>query len=117
MAFTKNDPRINRAGRPVVKDEDKPTNRSLRQKALLEMVRKFRPIQAKAIAAAVDILDNKEASENGKLRSAALIIQTYKDLVKDVYDYRYDDEEAEEMQKDTQPTFSLRMINTEDKAA
>jgi len=107
----------NPKGRPTVKDDEKPTNRSLRQKALLEMVRKFRPIQAKAIAAAVAILDNKEASENGKLRSAALIIQTYKDLVKDVYDYRYDDEEAEEIQVDNKPVFSLRMINTDEKVA
>ena len=103
----------NPLGRKKVLDENKPTNKSLRQKGLMEMVRRFRPIQQKAIAAAVSILDNKDASESGKLKSAALIIQTYKDLLKDVYDYRYDNEEAEEIQKDNKPVFSLRMINTE----
>lgn len=114
MAFVKGlsgNPR----GRPVTKDAEKPTNRILRNKSLLEMVRKFKPIQAKAIAAAVKILDDKDASESGKLRSAALLIQTYKELVKDLYDYRYDDEEAEEIQKtDNKPVFSLKIINNEE---
>jgi hypothetical protein len=111
MTFAKGDARINRAGRPLVVDAEKPTNKSLRQKGLMEMVRRFRPIQQKAIAAAVNILDNKDASEAGKLKSAALIISTYKDLLKDVYDYRYDADEAEEIQvTDNKPVFSLRMI-------
>ena len=105
----------NLAGRPKVLDADKPTNRSLREKALLEMVRKFRPLQTKAIAAAVSILDDKEATENGKLRSAALIIQTYKDLIKDVYNHQYDDEAAEEIMQDNKPVFSLHMLPVKDK--
>jgi len=105
----------NPAGRSRVLDADKPTNRILREKALMELVRKFRPLQTKAIAAAVQILDNKEASENGKLRSAALIIQTYKDLIKDVYNHQYDDESAEEIQQENKPIFSLRMLPQKDK--
>ena len=81
----------------------------------MSLVRKLKPIQTKAIQAAVNILDDKLASENGKLRSAALIIQTYKDLVKDLYDYRYDDEESEEIQQDNKPIFSLHMIPQKDK--
>jgi len=104
----------NAAGRPKVVDADKPTNRSLREKAMLELVRKFRPLQSKAIAAAVNILDNKDASENGKLRSAALIIQTYKDLLKETYDYRYDADDAVPMQDDNKPVFSLKIVNTEE---
>ena len=101
-------------GRPKVLDADKPTNRVLRERSLLEMVRKFRPLQSKAIAAAVHILDNKDASENGKLRSAALIIQTYKDLIKEVYDQKYDDSEGVPMQEDNKPVFSLKIVNTEE---
>lgn len=105
----------NLAGRPKVLKEDKPTNRSLREKALLEMVRKFRPLQAKAIAAAVSVLDNKESQDTNKLKSAALLISTYKDLLKEVYDYRYDEEEAVPMQEDNKPVFSLRVIGETDK--
>ena len=101
-------------GRKKLIDAEKPTNRVLREKALMELVRKFRPLQSKAIAAAVNILDNKEASENGKLRSAALIIQTYKDLIKDVYNHQYDDEAAEEMQQDNKPAFTLHMLPNKD---
>ena len=104
----------NPQGRRKVIDAEKPTNRSNRQRELMSLVRKLKPIQTKAIQAAVNILDNKDASENGKLRSAALIIQTYKDLVKDLYDYRYDDDEAEEIMVDNKPVFSLKIINNEE---
>jgi hypothetical protein len=97
-------------GRPKVKTEDKPTNRTLREKSLMELVRKFRPLQTKAINAAVHILDSKDASEGGKLKSAALIIQTYKELIKEVYDQKYDEQEAVPIQEDNKPKFSLHMI-------
>ena len=101
----------NLAGRPKVLKEDKPTNRSLREKAFLELVRKFRPLQAKAIAAAVSVLDNKESQDSNRLKSAALIIGTYKDLIKETYDYKYDLDEGTPMQEDNKPIFSLTMIN------
>ena len=103
----------NPAGRSRVLDADKPTNRSNRTKELLILVRKLKPIQSKAIQAAVNILDNKDASENGKLRSAALIIQTYKELLKDLYNPLYDSEESEELQQDNKPVFSLKIINND----
>ena len=105
----------NPEGRRKLIDAEKPTNRALRERAFLEMVRRFRPLQSKAIAAAVSILDNKESSENGKLRSAALIIQTYKELIKETYDYKYDDSEGTPMQEDNKPVFSLHMIPQPDK--
>jgi hypothetical protein len=74
------------------------------------MVRKFKPHLSKAVKAAVDILDNDKASESGKLKASALIIATYKDLISQVFDYRYDDEEAEEIQQSNATVFSLKMI-------
>lgn len=101
-------------GRPRTIDKDKKTNRTQRQQEFMGLVRKFKPHLAKAVKAAVDILDNPEASESGKLRSSALILQTYKDLVKELYDFRYDEEEAEEIQQSNAPVFSLRMIGKEE---
>lgn len=104
----------NPAGRPKTIDRDKKTNREIRSETLLNMVRRFRPHLTRAINAAVEILENKEASESGKLRASALIIQTYRELVKDVYDLKYDDEEGEEIQQSNAPVFSLRMIGKEE---
>lgn len=94
---------------------EKPTNKQLRQKAFLEMVRKFRPLQAKAIQAAVKILDDDKAQDSNKLKASALLITTYKQLVTELYDYRYDAEEAEEMQKESEnnPVFSLKVIENQ----
>ena len=116
--FRGGDAAINRQGRPKKDDtEEKKTNRELRGEQMLFLVRKFRPHLSKAVAAAVSILDNKDASESGKLKASALIISTYKDLIKDLYDYRYDDEEGEELQdvkKESGVVFSLRMIDGKD---
>lgn len=105
----------NPEGRPRVLDKDKKTNREIRGETLLHLVRKFRPHLTRAINAAVEILDNRESSETGRLKASALIITTYRDLVKDVYDLRYDDEEGTEIQEQNKmPTFSLHMIGGED---
>lgn len=102
----------NSRGRPKVVDAEKPTNRSVRQKELLSLVRKFKPLQSKAINAAVKILDDNQATEMGKLKSAALIISTYQQLLKDTFDYRYDESESEEIQATNVPAFSLHVIET-----
>jgi len=103
-------------GRPrKTLDKEKKTNREIRSEELLSLTRKFKPHLAKAIKAAIDILDNKQATESGKLRASALIIQTYRELIKDTYDYKYDNEEADEVQQSAAPVFSLRMLeNTSD---
>jgi hypothetical protein len=95
------------------------TNRQRRNDAFMDLVRKFKPLQTLAIQAAVKILNDEEANDANKLKSSALIIGTYRDLIKDLYDKNYDDENAEAMNEtDNMPRFSLRMINTEeDKAA
>lgn len=100
----------NTAGRPKTIDRDKKTNRTLRQEEYLSLVRKFKPHLAKAIRAATNILDDPNSSEAGKLRSSALILQTYKDLVRELYLTAYDDEEGDEIQESNQPKFSLHLL-------
>ena len=106
---------INVAGRKKKTDEDrdkeKKTNRQRREESLLNLVRKFSGIQTKAIQAAVKILDNNESNDASKLRAAALIIETHRALLKDLYDYRYDEEPAEAITEDPPaPKFSLKML-------
>lgn|SRR5574343_749471 len=101
----------NSQGRPKEISKDKKTNREIRSDALLHLVRKFRPHLTRAINAAVEILENKDASESGKLRASALIITTYRELVKDVYDLKYDDEEGEEIQQNNAAVLSLTVVS------
>ena len=108
---------INRSGRPKKSEEDKErkTNRELRQEELLSLVRKFKPLQTKAIQAAVKVIDNSQSNDSSKLRAAALIIETHRALLKDLYDYRYDEESAEEVTVDPPtPKFSLKMLENEE---
>ena len=93
------------------------TNRELRSQALMELIRKFKPHVSKSIMSAVNIIDDNEANDANKLKASALIIGTYKDLLKDVYDHRYDTEENEEIQANNGPVFSLKMIDPDEKAA
>ena len=101
------------AGRPKTARPAEETNRSLREKHLLELLRKFKPLQTKAIQTAVKILDNAEAADANKLKAAGMVVSIYKDLIKEVYAKDYDEEEAEDSQVDNSPVFSLRMLPTE----
>ena len=103
---------INTAGRPKRDpNAEKKTNRELRSEEFIGLVRKFKPHLSKAIRAAVEILDDKDAADQNKLKASALIISTYKTLISELYDYRYDEEEGEEVQSNSAPVFSLRMIS------
>lgn len=106
----------NPAGRPYNDDREKKTNREIRTRSMLQLLRKFSPHQSKAIMAAVKIMDNAEASDQNKLKASALIIQTYRELLNEVYSKDYDDNQGEEIQ-DNSPIFSLRMLGTDEKVA
>ena len=105
----------NPAGRPYNDDKEKKTNRALREKAFVQLLRKFQPHQSKAVMTAVRIMDNEEASDQNKLKASALIIGVYKELLKDAYHKDYDTDQGEEIQ-DNSPIFSLKMIS-DDKVA
>lgn len=109
MAFVKGQSG-NPNGRPKKDPFEKKTNRQIREEELLSLCRKFKPLQTKAIQAAVKILDDSEASDQNKLKASALIIATYKQLLESTFDYRYDDEAAEEVQQQNAPVFSLKVV-------
>lgn len=106
----------NPAGRPYNDDKEKKTNRALREKAFVQLLRKFAPHQSKAVMTAVRVMDNAEASDQNKLKASALIIGVYKDLLKDAYHKDYDTDQGEEIQ-DNSPAFSLRMLESSEKVA
>ena len=88
------------------------TNKDLRTEELESMLNKLKPGMGKAIKCATQIIDDKESTESGKLRASALVITTYKELIKELYSEKYDDSEGKELddEDDKAPVFSLHML-------
>lgn len=103
------DYKINVAGRPSYK---KMTNKQIREKELLILLRKLKPHVAEAIKTAVGIMSSDTSSDQNKLRAATLILQEYKNTMEAAYDKIYDEEENEEInQQSDQPVFSLTVVD------
>ena len=102
------DPNINTAGR--IAPVKQLTNREIREKELLHLLRKIKPNVADAISTAVTIMKNEKAADQNKLKAAVILLDNYKNLVGDLYDVGYDDEGGEESQQPAAPVFSLTMV-------
>ena len=106
------DPNINIAGRkPKVDGEGNKvlTNREIKSKELLSILRKVKPHLSQSIMTAADIMKNKEATHQNQLKAAVILINAYRELVIDLYGKDVDgSDEGEEIQ----PTaaFSLKVI-------
>lgn len=103
------DPNINMQGR--IKSAKAMTNRQLRERELLTLLRKLKPHVADAIMAAVNIMGNKEAIDSNKLKAATIILDQYKDVMTKVYDKDYDEDEGEATQENSNALFSLKVVN------
>jgi len=106
------DPKINRLGRPP-KTEGKPTNRDLKERELLMLLRKIRPHVADSIYEAAKIMKNEQAADQNKLKACTILLDNYRRLTLDLYEGDDPDEEGTEIQEQNNPVFSLKMINTE----
>lgn len=107
------DSRINRNGRPKKIDLlDKKTNRELKEKELLMLLRKIKPHVSEAIIQAARIMKNEEASHQNQLKAATVLLDNYRKLTLDLYD---GDQEAEgtEVQENA-PSFSLTLLEPQD---
>lgn len=104
------DPNINIAGRRPVA-EGKPTNRDLRERELLMLLRKIRPHVADAIMQAAKIMKDNTAAHQNQLKAATILLDNYRKLTLDLYEGEDPDAEGAEVQSQNQPTFSLKMIN------
>lgn len=103
----------NTAGRPR-RDKllDKPTNRELKERELLMLLRKIKPHVAEAIFQAAKIMKNEEAAHQNQLKAAALLLDHYRKLSIDLYGGEDTaEEEGTEIQQKNAPVFSLKVIN------
>jgi hypothetical protein len=105
----------NAAGRPKKQSLlDKPTNRELKERELVMLLRKIKPQIAEAIITAAAIMKNEEASHQNQLKAATILLDNYRRLVLDVYDTEDASEtEGTEIQQHNAPVFSLKMVNAE----
>lgn len=95
------------------KDGTSKTNKDLRTEELESMLNKLKPGMGKAIRCATQIIEDNASSESGKLRASALVITTYKELIKELYSEKYDESEGNELdgEEDKAPVFSLTVLS------
>ncbi len=93
---------------------DKPTNRALKERELVMLLRKIKPHVAEAIMQAADIMKNKEASHQNQLKAATILLDNYRRLTLDMYDGEEKaDDAGEEIQQNNAAIFSLKVVNEE----
>lgn len=93
---------------------DKPTNRELKERELVMLLRKIKPHVAEAIMQAANIMKNEEASHQNQLKAATILLDNYRRLTLDMYDGEEQAEEAGvEVQQNNSPIFSLKVVGDE----
>lgn len=93
---------------------DKPTNRELKERELVMLLRKIKPHVAEAIMQAAQIMKNEEASHQNQLKAATILLDNYRRLTLDMYDGEEQaDEAGVEVQQNNAPVFSLKVVGEE----
>lgn len=111
MPFVANDPNINRRGRKPRDLTKRVTNRELKERELLMLLRRVKPHVAEAILQAARIMKNAEASHQNQLKAATLLLENYRRLTLDLYDGEDADPDGEgEAVQESAPVFSLKVI-------
>jgi hypothetical protein len=104
------DPNINKEGR--IKGIKEKTRREIKEGELLSLLRKIKPHIADSVMTASRIMKRDDSADANKLKSAALLISLYKELLKDAYEGGDEEAEGTEVQPNS-PVFSLKMIGGE----
>jgi hypothetical protein len=97
MTFAKGDVNINRSGRPPVNRDIILTNRQVKDRELLTLLRKIKPHLTESIMVAAKIMKNEEAAHQNQLKACVILLNAYKETLQDLYDQE-DDGEALEVQ-------------------
>ena len=93
---------------------EKPTNRELKERELVMLLRKIKPHIAEAIIQAAKIMKNEEASHQNQLKAATILLDNYRRLTIDMYDGEdVADNAGVEVQQNNAPVFSLKIVNEE----
>lgn len=93
---------------------EKPTNRELKERELVMLLRKIKPHVAEAIMQAASIMKNEEASHQNQLKAATILLDNYRRLTMDMYDGEEQaDEAGVEVQQNNAPVFSLKVVGDE----
>jgi hypothetical protein len=105
------DPNININGRIDGKKAEPLTNRKIREREFLSLLRKLKPHVAESINTAIKIMGCEKATDVNKLKAATIILAEYKSAITETYNKDYDEAEGVEPQPTTKaPVFSLTMV-------
>lgn len=104
---------INRKGRPKADEHgEKPTNRQLKNKALLQLARAYKPHLADAMMQTIKILKAEGTSDQTRVRAASFLLVEYRSILKELYEDT-SEEQSPEIQPNNAPVFSLTMVKNE----
>jgi 2'-5' RNA ligase len=94
----------------VVQEAQKLTNRELREKSLLSLARRFKPHATRALKTMVSLVEDPNTPPNVKYNASKFILEFSKELNKELYLDKYDDNEGQQIQEvESAPVFSLVM--------
>lgn len=102
------DVNINTLGR--IQGKETMTNRQIREREFLSLLRKLKPLVAESINTAAKIMKNEEANDANKLKAAVILLDNYKAMVGQVYDVDHDEDENEPPQAAAPVKFSLHVL-------
>ena len=107
------DPNIYNGPKTMPQDLPKLTNRELRNKEFMSLLRRLKPHLRKAVNTAIQIMDNEAAPFSVRLAASKFIVDLNKSTLNDLYSDKYDDEAGEAVQEDA-PKFSLVMLRPQE---
>lgn len=108
MPFAPGDKNINRQGR--ISRAEKATNREIKERELLLLLRKLKPHVAESIMTAAKIMKSEKTHEANRLKAAVIILDNYRKLTLDIYDDEsVSEDEGQEVQENS-PVFSLKVV-------
>ena len=104
------DPNINTEGR--IKPAKALTKRELKDRELVQLARKIKPLMAEAIGVCANVMRDKEASHASQLKASALLTSVYQQLIRDLYDGKddQDEDQASPEIQEQKPLFSLTVV-------
>lgn len=89
-------------------EDNQSRNRTLREKQLMMLSRKLKPHVRKALDTLNQLNEGADIAPAVRFQASKFLITTNKQLTESIYNDRYDVEE-DEAEKESVPTFSLRM--------